>query len=399
MRIFDGFKKNLGLAMAGKKNPWGNPGNGDGNSSGGGSGGDGPSGGGSDDGSKEGPRNPWLPGGGGSDDGKRRSASIEDIFKNRGPEGPNRSGGGGGAGFRVPERPGGGSWMPVLLVGAGLAWLAFSSVHFIQPGENAVVKTLGSYSRTLTPGMQFTAPFPVETVDVVNVEGIREVRIPAGQNQKLILTGDQNLVDLSYVVRWRINDLRDYNFELAEPIETVNEVAEAAMRASVAEKTLDETFTGQGRAEIEQSVRDRMQESLSEYRAGIQVVGINITKADPPTEVNEAFRDVSVAEQNADRARNQARGYAQSTIAQAEGEAEAFDKVYEQYRLAPGVTRQRLYYETMEAVLAITDKTIIEAQGVTPYLPLPEVRRRAATQSPQITVEAPAQPATNQGGQ
>jgi len=284
-----------------------------------------------------------------------------------------------------------------LLVLAPILWFLATGVHLIQPGENAVVKTLGSYSRTMTPGMQFSAPYPIETVDVEDVTGVRAVNIPSGTGEKLILTGDQNLVDLSYIVRWRINSLEDFKFELAEPEETVNEVAEAAMRASVAEKTLDETFTGEGRAEIQQSVRDRMQETLDTYQSGIQVVGVEIAKADPPESVVEAFRDVSVAEQNADRARNQARGYAQSTIATAEGEAEAFDKVYQQYRLAPGVTRQRLYYETMEAVLAITDKTIVEASGVTPYLPLPEIRRRANAPPPP-PAPAPAQ-TTQQGGQ
>ena len=113
-------------------------------------------------------------------------------------------------------------------------------------------------------------------------------------------------------------------------------------------------------------------------------LGVEIEKADPPAEVVNAFRDVQVAEQNADAARNQAQGYAQQILAQAQGEAEAFDRVYEEYRLAPEVTRQRLYYETMERVLSKTDKTIVEAPGVTPYLPLPEVRNRAQ--------QAPAQP-------
>ena len=380
--MIDGFRKNLGLAMAGKKNPWGKP-----SADGGDAGGQEPSGSGGDD-EADGPRNPWLPGGGGNgEDGKRRSASVEDIFKNKG-KGPRRSGGGGGSGFKLPERPGGGSWGPIIAFVGAILWFLATGIHQIEPGENAVVKTLGSFSRTLTPGLQITAPYPIESVDIENVEGVREVTIPSGSTEKLILTGDQNLVDLSYIVRWRINSLEDFKFQLAEPVETVNEVAEAAMRASVAEKTLNETFTGQGRAEIQQSVRERMQATLDEYRAGITVVGVDVTKADPPGDVNEAFRDVSVAEQNADRARNTAQGYAQQTIAQAEGEAEAFDKVYEQYRLAPGVTRQRLYYETMERVLANTDKTIVEAEGVTPYLPLPELRRRAAAPAPQITAEA-----------
>ena len=123
-------------------------------------------------------------------------------------------------------------------------------------------------------------------------------------------------------------------------------------------------------------VRERMQRTLDGYQAGVRVLGVEIEKADPPAQVVDAFRDVQVAEQNADAARNQAQGYAQQVLAQAEGEAEAFDKVYAQYRLAPEVTRQRLYYETMERVLSQTDKTIVETDNVTPYLPLPEIRRR-----------------------
>ena len=256
-----------------------------------------------------------------------------------------------------------------------------------------MVQTFGAYTRTLDSGLKFTAPFPIETVDVVDVEGVRAVQIPGSQARaKLILTGDQNLVDLSYIVRWNIKNLEQFKFRLAEPEETVNEVAEAAMRATVAEKTLDETFSGQGRAEIELAVRERMQRVLDRYRAGINVLGVEIDKADPPSEVVDAFRDVSVAEQNADAARNQARGYAQQVIANAQGEAEAFDKVYEEYRLAPEVTRRRLYYETMERVLSQTDKTIVETDNVTPYLPLPEVNRRRSTT---VTPAQPAQPSTN----
>ena len=386
-----GFFGRIALAMAGKRNPWGGSsgsgGDGDGgkpSGSGGGSGGDGP-------------RNPWLPGGGGGDDGrKRRSASIEDIFKNRGPEGPRRTGGGGpgGPNFRIPQRPGGKSWVPVIVVLFVALFLVVTMFHQVGPKEQAVVKTLGSYSRTLDPGLHITLPAPIETVEIVPVQTVVGVRIPTdGQQQKLILTGDQNLVDLTYIVRWNIKDLENYKFRLVEPQETVTEVAEAAMRASVAEKTLDQTFSGQGRAEIELAVRERMQRVLDGYQAGIRVLGVEIDKSDPPAEVNDAFRDVSVAEQNADAARNRSRGYAQQVLSLAEGESEAFNKVYEQYRLAPEVTRRRLYYETMEKVLSNTDKTIVEPRGVTPYLPLPEVRRRAQ----EGQAATPATPAT--GGQ
>ncbi|HAG35784.1 protease modulator HflK [Qipengyuania citrea] len=389
MRIFDGFGHRISLAMAGKKSPWG-----------GGSGDDGDSDGGKPTGSEggdkpKGPRNPWLPpgSGGGSGDG-RRGPNIEDIFKSRGPEGPRRRGGGGGGpggpNMRFPQRPGGKSWFPIAVIAIiGIGVLA-TSVHLVGPQQQAVVKTLGNYTRAMQPGLNFSAPFPIETVEVEDVEGVRSVRIPGNDNQaKLILTGDQNLVDLSYIVRWNIKDLSDFKFRVVDPVDTVNEAAEAAMRAAVAETELDETFSGQGRAAIELDVRERMQRTLDGYRAGVNVLGVEIEKADPPAQVVDAFRDVQVAEQNADAARNQARGYAQQVLAQAQGEAEAFDKVYQQYRLAPQVTRQRLYYETMERVLSQTDKTIVETGNVTPYLPLPEIRRRAQQSSPATVVTAP----------
>lgn len=380
MQIFDGFRKQFGLAMAGKKNPWGKPGGSDG--SGDGPTGDGPTGEGSD-----GPRNPWLPGGGGgTDDGKRRSASIEDIFKNKGPEGPRRAGGGGGGpSLRFPERPGGGSWLPILVVGVVAVWLFFSSVHFIQPGEQATVTRFGGkFVGSFGPGTNFSYPAPVSIVEVENVEATRIEEVPS----KLILTGDQNLVDLSYSVRWNINDLSLFQFQLADPVETVREAGETAMRASVAEKTLDTVISGEGRADIQANVQTRMQGILDSYGAGISVLGVEVDKTDPPESVVEAFNDVLAAQQDAERELNGARRYSQRLVARAEGDAEQFNQIYGEYRLAPEVTRRRLYYETMESVLSNTDKTVIDADGVTPYLPLREVERRSAQ---------PATPAT--GGQ
>ena len=388
MKRMGGFFDQITLAMAGRRSPWG------GGSSGGnddGSGGENPpesdgSEGGGDNPPPRGPRNPWLPGGGGGDsggpgkEGPRRSASIEDLFRNRGPEGPRRrtgGPGGGGPNFRLPERPGGGSWFPLVVGAIAVVWVGVSMVHQVGPKEQGVVTTFGKYSRTLQPGLNFTLPWPMQQVDVEPVSTIRSFRIPAGGQEKLILTGDQNLVDLSYLIRWNIKDLKQYKFQLVDPGETINEVAEAAMRASVAEQTLDDTFSGAGRAVIEQRVRDRMQTVLDAYRSGIAVQGVEIDKTDPPERVVEAFKDVSAAQQDADADINRARAWAQQVLAQAEGEAAAFDKVYEEYRLAPEVTRQRMYYETMERVLGKTNKTVIEAPGVTPYLPLPEVKQRS----------------------
>lgn len=369
--------KSAGLAMTGKKNPWG--GGSDGGSDGdGGSSGDKP-------GNGDGPRNPWLPGGGGGN-GKRNPSNIEDLFKNRGPEGPNRGGGPGGPNLRLPERPGGGSWLPVFLVIIALVWILLSSLHFVQPGEKATVTRFGgSYVGTFDQGTNFSYPWPISIVKKENVEAARIEEVPS----KLILTGDQNLVDLNYSVRWNINNLPLFQFQLEEPIETVREAAETAMRSSVAEKTLDTVISGEGRADIELNVQTRMQSILDQYGAGIQVLGVEVDKTDPPEKVIEAFNDVLAAQQDAERELNGARRYSQRLLAKAEGDAEQFNQIYGQYRLAPRVTRRRLYYETMEAVLSRTDKTIIEADGVTPYLPLSEVQRG----------QAKAAPATNSGGQ
>ena len=382
----DGWRERLGaglkgLAMAGKNNPWGGGSNGSGDEPGG----DGSSAGDGSSGDAGGPRNPWLPGGG--EPGKRRSASIEDIFKSRGPEGPRRSGGGGGgggSGFRLPERPNGKSWVPVIIGGVALVWLGVTSFHFIQPGEEAVVTWFGGkYSGTLDSGMKFTAPWPIQMVEKDNVTAVRAEQVPGTTGENLILTADQNLVDLSYQIRWNISDLTLYKYQLSDPRNALLEIGEAAMRAAVARQDLDAVLTGAGRAEIEQEVRTALQARLDAYRAGISVQGIEINKVDPPARVEDAFKDVSSAQQDADAAINRARKFAEQQLARAQGDASEFNDIYEEYKLAPEVTRRRLYYETMEQILAKTDKTIVESGNVTPYLPLPELKRRAQAQPQQ----------------
>lgn len=379
MDILGSFQKRIVLAMAGKS-PWGGkPGGGEGND------GEGPDDTPAPEDAPRGPRNPWLPGSGGEE--PRRSANIEDIFKHRGPEGPRRRGGGGdGPRFRIPDGPGGRSWFPLAIAAILGIWLFVTSIHQVAPREQGVVTWLGGkYSHTLSSGLNFTLPWPIQVVEIENVSQIRSESIPGTDEEKLILTGDQNLVDLSYLIRWNIKDLKQFKFQLADPEETIREVAEAAMRASVAEMDLDDVLSGAGRAAIEERVRTRMQSILDAYKAGVAVQGIEIEKTDPPAQVVEAFKDVSAAQQDAETAVNSARAYAQRVLARAQGDAAAFNKIYEEYRLAPEVTRQRLYYETMESVLSGTDKTIIEADGVTPYLPLPEVQRRAQNPAPLVT--------------
>ena len=384
--------------MTGRRSPWGGGdtggGGGNGDDSGGASNGDsgnadqpageGPAqadGGGSPP--PRGPRNPWLPSGNGEP--PRRSASIEDIFRGR----EQRRGGGGGGGptgggfLRMPQRPDGKSWGPVIAGGIALVWLGLSTTHMVGPKEEGIVTTFGKYSRTIGPGVSMTLPWPVQTVSVTDVTSIKRESIPEGEGEKLMLTSDQNLVDLSYLVRWNIKDLKLYTFRLADPDQTVREVAEAAMRSSIAEVDLNQAMGGAGRARVEQNVRTRMQAILDAYRSGVAIQGVEIKKADPPEKVVGAFQQVTAAQQDAQRDRSNAQAWAQQLLARAQGDAAAFDKVYEQYKLSPEVTKRRMYYETMERVLGGNDKVIVE-EGVKPFLSLPELRKKA----PAVAAEA-----------
>lgn len=413
--------------MSGRQSPWGgdggNSGDGPREGSEGGSG-DGPAGssgeghdGGSDEGAsgdgeaakgprgeipprpsdrpadKKGPRNPWLPSG---DTPPRRSAGLDDIFR---PREPRRTSGGGGGGFgpgggfpNIPRRADGKSWLPLGIGVAVVALLAMSSVHMLGPKDQGIVTRLGGYSRTIDSGLSLSLPWPIEAVDVSDVRSFKVYSIPDGDGEKLMLTSDKNLVDLSYLVRWNIKNLKDYSYRLADPEETVREVAEAAMRASIAQVTLNQALSGAGRATVEQDVRERTQRILDYYRSGVSIQGVEVKKADPPAKTREAFDQVNVAQQEADRDRSKARAWAQQTLARAQGAAASFDKVYEQYKLAPEVTRRRMYYETMEGVLRDNDVVVSDSKNMTSYLPLPEVRRRPPA-SDETVVTVPAGPA------
>ena len=300
---------------------------------------------------------------------------MEDLLRPRGGKG----GGGGGMFPRLPERPNGKSWTGPIVGTLALLWIAISTTHILGSNEQGIVTTFGKYTRTVGSGVSMTLPWPIESIRVEDVTSIKRDFIPEGDGEKLMLTSDQNLVDISYLVRWNIKDLKLYAFQLDDPHDTVREVAEAAMRGAVAEVPLKDAMGGSGRAQVEQRVRQRMQAILDAYRSGVLVQGVDIKKTDPPEKVVEAFQRVTAAQQNAQQQITSARQWAQQVINQAQGNAAEFDKVYEQYKLAPEVTKRRLYYETMERVLSSNDKVIVEANGVTPYLPLPEVKRRAPT--------------------
>ena len=357
------------------KGPWGGPGNGGSNGNGG-SGGDGP-------------RNPWsLPPGGRK--GPARPTALDEFLKKA------RGGGGGfgGGGFGgLPSSPNAralwGIGAAILIV----AWILLTAIHPIAPQQRGVVTYFGRYAGTLDPGIQLTLPAPIAQVTKVDVQNIRTEDFPDGGGENLMLTGDQNIINLAYSVRWNISNPEDYVFQIAEQRSTVRATAESSMREAVANMTLNQAL-GSGRTRIEAEVQDRMQRVLDSYKAGIRIQGVAIKQADPPERVNEAFKDVTAAQQDAITARNQAQSYLQQLSARAQGEAAQFDKVYGQYKLAPEVTRRRMYYETMEAVLAKTDKTIVEVPGVTPYLPLGNARKLPDT----VPAAPPATPAPAAGG-
>ena len=364
MSTFLGWGRRVRGLFADTKGPWGPSGAGD-------DGGDPPS----DDGHS----GPW-----GETPPRRRRAgsgvsgnvtSLDEFLR----RGRARFGGGDGGGF--PGRPD-----RSLIFWAFLAfivlWLLITSVHVISPGQRGVVTRFGRYSSTLGPGVSITLPSPVDRVTKLDVENIRTIDLGSAEANDLMLTGDQNLLDIAYSVRWNIRTPELYLFQLAQPDETIRQVAESAMRAVVSRVSLNDAM-GDKRAEIETQVAETMQRILDSYRSGVQVQGIAIKQADPPDAVNDAFKEVTAAQQDAQSYVNQARAYALQLTAKAQGEATAFDKVYEQYKLAPDVTRRRMYYETMEQVLSKVDKTIIEAPGVTPYLPLPEVKKAQPVREPQ----------------
>jgi membrane protease subunit HflK len=247
-------------------------------------------------------------------------------------------------------------------------------MHSISPGQRGVVTRFGRYSYTLGPGFGLTLPSPIDRLAKIDVESIRTVDLGAESSEDLMLTGDQNLIDIAYTVRWNVKTPELYLFQLSNPDEAIRQVAESAMRAVIAQVTLQDAM-GDKRGEIEARVVDAMQRVLDGYHSGIAIQGVAVQQADPPDEVNDAFKEVTAAQQDAKSYINQANAYALQITAKAQGDAAAFDKVYEQYKLAPDVTRRRMYYETMEQVLSKVDKTIVETPGVTPYLPLPQVQK------------------------
>jgi modulator of FtsH protease HflK len=364
----------------------------------------------------------WPPGGGG-----------------RGPWGQGPSNGGGGGGGRGPNRPPDldelwkrlleylKRWFPnqapnavmigVVSIGMLFLWV-LTGVHQIQPAEQGVVLRFGQYVDKLGSGLHVRLPYPIEVVLRPNVEAENQLHVGFIKEadasdapsidisaESIMLTGDENVVDLDFDVFWKIADAEKYLFEVKDPQNTIKAIAESAMREVVGNNKI-ETVQTEGRVVVQQEVQKLMQKTLDSYNAGVTITRVILLKVDPPTQVIDAFRDVQAARADQEKRRNeaqkyqntivpQARGdaakivqdaeaYKQKLITEAQGEAQRFLSIFEQYKNAKQVTRERMYIETMQRVLGSTNKIVIENKsGVIQYLPMPmpELRR---TQSPEV---------------
>lgn len=321
-------------------------------------------------GSGGGPRNPWGNGSGGGGGGNQ-PPNLDDLIR-RGQERLRAS---------LPGGAGGGNVLGLAVGALVVLWLATSSIYRVNADEVGVVQRFGAYVRQSYPGLHFKLPAPFETVTKPKVTQENTIEIGSADKatETLVLTSDQNIVDISYTVRWKISNAPDFLFRVANPELTIREVAESAMREAISSTPLNAAI-GEQRGQVAQRVQSRMQEVLDSYQAGVEITGVFFRQVDPPAAAEQAFKDVSAAQQDAQSFINQANAYRQQLIAKAQGEAARFNAVYEQYRLAPAVTRKRIYLETMEEVLADVDKVILDSSNtnVVPYLPLNELNKGRA---------------------
>jgi membrane protease subunit HflK len=352
---------------------------------------------------------------------------------NGGPwgQGPRNSGGGGGSGppdleellRRSQDRlrrvlPGGGGGLRnlspltiIAILGLVAAFIGYNFLTFrVQPNELGVVLRFGKYDRQAEPGLNFRLPYPIETVYTPEITTVHQVTIgqvvdernPNGgrdiPEESLMLTGDENIVDIDFSVFWLIGsspNASNYLFNMVDPDGTVKAAAESAMREVVGQSNITDLLT-QARQITESKVQALLQKTLDQFQAGVTITQVQLLKVDPPAEVVAAFRDVQAAQADQVRLQNEAQTYANQVvpqargqaatitnaasayhdriIAEAKGQALAFNSVYQSYKTAPDVTRQRMYLETMEQILTGKDKIILDesaaGSGVIPYLPL-----------------------------
>ncbi|MBV9559721.1 MAG: FtsH protease activity modulator HflK [Bradyrhizobium sp.] len=312
----------------------------------------------------------------------------------------------------------GGRGFALLALGAVVLW-GVSGFFRVEADEVGVVLRFGREIREVQPGLNYHLPYPIETALTPKALQVRKIDVGMRvvddlrrgttmrdvPEESLMLTGDENIVDVDFSVLWRIslkpNGVEDYLFNIQQPEGTVKAVAESAMREVIGRSTLQPILTG-ARQNIEAAVQDLMQRVLDSYGAGVQIQQVQLQKVDPPSQVIDAFRDVQAARADSERAQNEAQSYANKvvpeargraaqitqgaeayrdqTVAEAKGATARFLQVYDEYKKAPDVTRQRMYLETMERLFGGTDKVIIDpGGGVVPYLPLDQLTRRPQT--------------------
>ncbi|MCG8689644.1 MAG: FtsH protease activity modulator HflK [Minwuiales bacterium] len=320
----------------------------------------------------------------------------------------------------MPGSTGGGVGILVVILVVLAIWMA-SGFYRVQTDEQGVVLRFGEWIKTTQPGLNYHLPYPIETVLTPKVTRVNRIEVgfrsaeDFGRSvatrdvpeEGLMLTGDENIVDVNFTVFWVINDAGKFLFNIDRPEVTVKAVAESAMR-EVSGRTPIQSALTEGRGKIETETQELMQSTLDEYGAGILIQEVKMQRVDPPSAVIDAFRDVQAAEADRVRLQNEAEayandiiprargdsarilqeaeGYKQQKIAEAEGEAARFLSVYAEFSTAPDVTSRRLYLETMEEIFAGMDKVILDSNnggggsGVVPYLPLNELRRNQRTQ-------------------
>lgn len=330
--------------------------------------------------------------------------------------------GGGGKGGQSSGNRGGfqsGGHAFTLIFSALLGLWVVSGFYKVDSKEVGVVQRFGKFSSISSPGLRYHLPFPIETVTKLGVLNINTVEVgfrgglnkrqnnygEGLQKEKLMLTGDQNIIEISFDVQWKIDATRpqDFLFNVRDAESSIRPVAESAMREIIGKVNITSVLSKQEeKLKVELDARNIMQKTLDSYGAGVQVEKVNLLAADPPSAVIDAFRDVKTAEQDKETTQNQARayanevvpkargeaekliqeaeGYKQSVVAEAKGDASRFLAVYNQYTQARDVTSKRIYLETMEAVLKNMKKVVVDSkggQGVVPVLPLPAMQQPA----------------------
>jgi membrane protease subunit HflK len=370
-------------------------------------------------------------GGGGNNQGppdldelwRRFNRKLNEVLGNR-KQGPREVGGGsgggfGGGGFSAGQWRNGGLVVGVIVF---LVWMS-SGIYIVAPAERGVVLRFGKFVEETNPGPRWHLPWPIERAEVVNVSGVRTVEIGYRNNprnkvlrESLMLTDDENIVDMHFTVQYRIKEgqdgAKDFLFNSRGPTEAVQQSAESAMREVVGRKTMDSVLY-ESRQEIAEEVRKRMQEMLDRYGTGIQVSAVAIQNAQPPEQVQAAFDDAVRATQDRERQINEgqayandvvpkarglsarvvqeAEGYRSRVVQSAEGDAARFRQVLVEYNRAPAVTRDRMYLETMQTVFTNASKVMVDTRTNNSllYLPLDKLMQQTIAE---VNTAAPRAP-------